>query len=279
MQHTVLRISALLQLDPKDSTDRWHGLFLEAGLLSTVPGEPSRGSPQADLRDARERLLQLQALEHQLAHASAKVGGFGNNMPLWAWMSVLVLPLLLLQLTRCGQTAEDKILAVGAGIALAAGVALAGLGWVVALELQARKRRRERIEALRARIDPLRASLGQAAARVLTRSFVARLGNRLVVCTPHGEWLTHAAAAVTRSAGGLGENAAALGALAAELREAAAGIERSVQGLLRDPPDDWSDQGLNAEVDPWLERLEALEVPPDPLCLALLDRWSEGAER
>jgi hypothetical protein len=274
MQHSILRTEALLRLDPANSTRRWHGLFLEAGLLGCSGLDATPGSPQQALGDARDHLLSLQALEDALARASAPVGGFGNHAPIWAYIAVLAVPVISWQLSALGQTAEDQLMAFGWGVWSAGAIAMAGMAWVVGLERKARRVQRERVAALEARIHSLRRALGPVAARALARSFVARSGPRLLVSTPHRIWLKRAGAAARASIASLPDRAAATRSLAAELEEAAGDVDAAVQRLMDAPPDDWSDAGLVPDLSAWEERLEALEVPPDELCLALAEAWA-----
>ncbi len=274
LRHITLRTKAILRLDPKASSDRWHALFLDCGLLSSTPPHPPPGSPLALLREARDRLLGLQALEDDLRHAVAPVGGFGNHAPSWAWALAMVVPVVSWQLTTIGETAEEQLMAFGAGVWTAAVIAAIGLGVVGAFELKARRERRERIDGLRARIGPLTASLGPSARAVLARSFVASAGNRLVVSTPHLAWLHACTAAVRRATAATSTNAGELVALIAELEADAVGVQDSLAALLEAPPQDWSEEGLAPELAGYRTRLVQLRVRPDPLCEALDEAWS-----
>lgn len=273
-RHVTLNTKALLRLDDKDATDRWHALFLEAGLLTTVTREPEPDSPVRLLLAARDTLLELQATEGQLVEVSAPVGGFGNRAPGWAWLAALALPVVSWQLTSLGQTAEDKLWAFGLGIWTGMAVAVAGLVWVGVLELRARREQREAVAALGARIATLRAGLAPAARAVLARSFVAQVGSRLVVSTPHLAWLHSCTAAARRS---LAERAATeeIRALIDRLELEAQRVEEAKRRLLASPPESWSSEGLEPELAGLRTRAQALGVKPNPLCLALLEAWGE----
>ncbi len=272
-RHVTLGTRALLRLEPKDASDRWHALFLESGLLTTVPSEPARGSPLELLRDARERLLGLQALEGELRDASAPTGGFGNRVPSWAYVVALAIPVLAAQLTRLGEIPEEEQLWFARGLLIGGLTAVIGLGFVGFLEYRARTQRKERTAALGARIAPLAASLGPAAKAVLSRSFVARAGPRLVVSTPHLEWLHSSAAAVRRGTGVRATTAMELQDLLGQLEAEAALVEQARDRLLHQPPDDWSDDGLVPDLAPYRTRLAALGVRPNPLGAALEEAW------
>jgi hypothetical protein len=274
LRDTILRTEALLQLDPKESTDRWHALFLDAGLLSTLPETLAPDSPLAAMAAARERLVGLQRLERELVEARAPVGGFGNHAPTWAWA---VLPAIFLsgwKLSTCVQAEEDQILAIGSSFWAAGILAVLSLGVVLHYELQARKRRRLRVAALEARIAPLAKGLGPAARAVLVRSFAARAGSRLLISAPHLAWLRAAAAAARRATGAQRDPDPELTRLIADLDAELERREAAVQALRREPPADWTDSGLIAPLDPFRERLDRLEVQPPPICIALEEAWA-----
>lgn len=271
--HITLRTRALLRLDNKASSDRWHNLFLEAGLLTTVPAELAPGSPLALLKDTRERLLNLQAQEVRLHEARAPVGGFGNHAPIWAWLAVLLVPLLSWQLTSLGETEEEMLMAFGWGIYTSGAIAALILAWVLHLELKARKARAERIAALEASVPPLAESLPAAARAALSRSFVARAGPRLVVSTPHLGWLQACVATVRRAMTGRPGAGAELEGFVAELEAEVGRVQAAQQALLMEPPARWSDSGLVPKLGPYRRRLASLGLAPDPLCAALDEAW------
>ena len=271
-RHVTLRTKALLRLDAKESTDRWHALFLETGLLTTVTRAPEPDSPVRLLLAARDTLVELEATEVQLEEARAPVGGFGNHAPTWAWVAALAVPVISWQLTALGETSEEMLWAFGFGVWTAMAIAIIGLGWVGWLELRARREQREAVAALEARITTLRAGLAPSARAVLSRSFVARVGPRLVVSTPHLAWLHSCTAAARRA---LAERAATdeIRALIDQLEALARQVEAAKAALLELPPESWSSDGLEPELLGLRTRAQALGVKPNPLCLALLEAW------
>ncbi len=272
-QHITLRTRALLKLDPEESSDRWHALFLEAGLLTTVPESQPPGSPLALLQAARDGLLALQTLEGELLEAAAPVGGFGNHAPLWAWTAALSVPLVSWVMTNLGETSEEMLQAFGLGVYTAAAIAALGLAWVIQLELGARKRRSEAIRSLELRIAPLVTALTPSAQAVLSRSFVARAGPRLVVSTPHLAWLQACTAAAKRGTRDRARASVELVQLIADLEVAAAGVQAALQALRMEAPPRWADTGLAPDLRPYRARLAHLGITPDPLCLALDQAW------
>ena len=272
-RHVPLRTKILLRLDHQESSDRWHGLFLTAGLLTTVSRKPEVDSPVTLLLAARDNLFDLQAAEAALHRTRAPVGGFGNHAPTWAWLVAMAVPVLSFQLTSWGESAEDQLMAFGTGMAFAGILAMIGIGWVASLELNARRRQRENIRILEERVAVLRSTLVPAARAVLSRSFVAQVGAYLVSSSPHLVWLQQAAASARRAAASH-PNPDALRGLITALEAQAQAVEDALRGLRRDPPDGWSDVGLVSDLGVVREQLEELGLAPDPLCAVLDDCWS-----
>jgi len=276
-RHVTLRTKAMARLDPKESTDRWHALFLESGLLTTVPETLRPGTPLTLLRDARDRLLGLQALEIELRKAVAPVGGFGNHAPIWAWLVIPATTAIGWWISDLGDGVEDQQMLYGAAFWVAGVIAAGGLGWVLLYEWRARRERKARITQLQGRVAPLTDGLAPAARAVFTRSFVARAGARLVVHTPHLEWMKHCTAAARR---GLGEHPAGAGeieTLITELECETATVQQALHRLLEAPPEDWSDAGLTPVLQSYRRRMAALGISPDPLCTALDEAWGGGS--
>jgi len=276
-RHVTLHTKVLARLDPKESTDRWHALFLESGLLTTVPETLSPGTPLTLLRDARDRLLGLQTLETQLRKALAPVGGFGNHAPTWAWLVIPAIYLIGWRISGLGDGAEHQQMLFGTVLWVAGAIAAGGLGWVLLYEWRARKERKARITLLQGRVAPLADGLAPAARAVLTRSFVARAGTRLVVNTPHLEWLKHCTAAARRGLGERPAGARGLEALITELESETTSAQAALHRLLEAPPEDWSDTDLTPDLQDYRRRLAELGVPPDPLCAALDEAWGGGS--
>jgi hypothetical protein len=273
-RHVSLRTKALLRLDAEASTDRWHALFLEAGLLTTVTRAPEPGSPVRLLLAARDTLLELEATEVQFLEARAPVGGIGNHAPTWAWVAALAVPVISWQLTALGETSEEMLWAFGFGVWTAMAIAVIGLAWVGTLELRSRREHREAVAALQARIVTLRAGLTPAAQAVLSCSFLARVGTRLVVSTPHLAWLHSCTAAARRA---LADRAASdeIRALIDQLEGCSQRIEAAKAVLLEFPPESWSSEGLEPDLAGLRIRAQALGVKPNPLCRALLHAWGD----
>jgi hypothetical protein len=269
-----LRTDALLQLDPKESTDRWHGLFLDAGLLSTLPSDLAPDSPLVPMAEARRTLESLQGLERQLHEARAPVGGFGNHAPTWAWAVLPVIFLCGWKLSTCVEGEEEQFVAIGSSFWAAGILAALSLAAVLYYELRARRRRARRITELEARIAPLPGRLGPAAQAVLARSFAARAGPLLVISTPRLAWLRAAAGAARRATGAQLQPDPELTRLIADLDAEVERGEAAIRALRRDPPADWIDSGLVPDLDPFRERLDEQEVEPPPLCIALEEAWA-----
>ncbi len=272
-RHVTLHTKVLAKLDPEESTDRWHALFLESGLLTTVPDTLEPGTPLSLLRGARDQLLGLQAAETELLSATAPVGGFGNHAPTWAWLVVPAIYIFGWCLSAVGSGVEDQQLLFGAVLWVSGAIATVGLGWVLMFEWRARGERRARITRLQRRIAPLTDGLAPAARAVFSRSFVARAGNRLVVHTPHLAWLKHSSAAARRGLGDHPAGATEIRALITELESETASVQAALDRLLQDPPNDWSDAGLAPELAGYRRRMARLGVTPDPLCTALDEAW------
>ncbi len=268
-----LRTEALSDLDPRDTAEAIRALFLEAGLLSTLPDDTPVGSPLADLRRARDQLFTLLRYEEELREASAPVGGFGTQAPWWTWFVVPAVFLVTWRVSACGDGVEQEQLAFAHGLSVAAVFALLCLGYIGKLELRARKHRAERVAELEEQIRDARRELVPFARTALSRSYVARVGPRLVVSTPHLTWLHASADAALRGARGRERAEGALSELVRELEAEAKAAERALRALLNEPPEHWSDRGLAPELAGYRARLTELGVAVEPLCAVLDEAW------
>lgn len=201
---------------------RWREALLSAGLLAEV-------EPSDDPDDPRGWMLAVQGLLTELVALEERRDGLVwiddrsllHDAPWWLWLGLLFQPWLAVELGRRQPDDADKLITVGLIYGVPGAIAV-GIGLTIAVVIRRRRtRRRAALTEVKQRIDAVRADLADGAARTLARDFVARAGERLLVCTP----------SLPRAAG----------------PEAEALSDR-VAALTRDPPDGWVD--LVAEAAP-----------------------------
>lgn len=243
----VLHPGIVERLRAEDLGTTWQTRLLEAGLLTTAPvhgGEewsPARaltgiGRDHADLVDTEDRIRAIEV------HKPFRSGEVHRGLPVSMLVSLWAL--------------TNVIGSLAWGVAVAAlgwgGMAIAGLGYMLWFD----RRKRSMLAALARELGWRRTDLVAAVEAVFSRSFVARVGGRLLVCEPHRTWCASRLLALPRPA----PDDVELIALREDLASMAEELERSREAALADPPQGWVD--LSIDVADLVARLDAAGHPP-----------------
>lgn len=194
---------------------RWRETLLVAGLLSEVDPTDDPDDPRGWLRALQGLLGELVALEERrdgLLWVDDRL--FLHDAPWWLWVALLFQPWLAIELGRRQPDDTDKFVMMGLIYGIPGLIAIS-IG--VSAAMLIRRRRHERkaeLNAVKDRIRQVRADLAEGALRTLSRDFVARSGERLLVCTP---------------------------SLLQATAEEAEHLTAAVEALKRQPPETWVD--------------------------------------
>jgi len=245
-------LRGLTDLEPAES---WIVRLSQAGLLRPE-AEFAPDSPQADMDRIYRGTLALCDLEEEIMRTRYSAQRFYQA----PWFSFVVLiGIYLLSLLWAAQTEDfiDRLLRfawVWVVLALAASGVMVVMKGAAAGRETARELSHRKAKALAAET---RDEILSVRDTFLTRSFAAVVKHRLLILTPHLDWLER----------GLREVPVESKDLRDRFLAAQAQIQDTVERYRKDPPEHWTEDGLTADIAGLAAAMEAeglARIPPLP---------------
>jgi hypothetical protein len=241
MPMTVFALDTLLAEDvPADApAGAWRQQLEHAGVLGEVGPAvvvASAWSPASALKSIQGALSELERAESALASARAAHPLARVKVPDLAWLLIGAVLLFILLFAEVAVAALGDW-AIWGGIAFAILVA----AWTVV-------ERRLQDPALRPALKAAQQAMHAAVGDLLDRSFVAVVGDHVLVNTPHLGRLRGVAEAL--------RSAEPDAPVLPDLDGAVEAAQRQVDVLVASPVAPWSDQGIAPDTAVWLARID-----------------------
>lgn len=246
-----IRVQPLRAVHPQAHVDRWRTAMDECGLLTEIFEAEGDEDPRAMLQSIQAQLSALSALEVKRAGLKGGLEGVQwSDAPWWAWLLVFVVPAVA---SALGLGSPDSGAPPFLGMVLLYAVpAIGALGLIAYGWSRFYRRRsdglRELEELNHERMMGLR-RMKSDIVRLAKRTFIARVGNRVLLCTGDLDWLRERA----RSAREAGQ-----AQLAAQLDQEGDRIESALQAGLFVPPRSWCQAGFVTDRERWGALLEGV---------------------
>ena len=240
MQRVDLHPSIIERLRAEDLGETWQRQLLEAGLLATVPSPRGQGwSPQGAVRELAGDLAALLDCEARIraveVHKPFTGGAVHPGLPITIGFSFWA----------AANFVSSAV--IGVGLTAVAWGALGLVGLIYAVWFFRKKA--ALLEALDLELRRVRVRLVQDVEEVFGRSFVARIGRRLLTCEPHRIWAAGRLQALPRP----GRADEELTSLRRDLQELAEAQEAGLRAAIAEPPEAWVD--LSADIRDLVDRL------------------------
>ena len=242
-------------LTDREPAASWLARLTQAGLM--FPEEPSEpDTPQADMDQIFHQTMAFCDLEDQIQHLQFSTQRM-HNAPWYSGVILVTIYGFSLLWALGADDSSDRLWRFGWVWIL---LGIGAVGVIVGLKRVTARREHDRQASLRLAkqlASDTRDEILKIRDRLLTRTFAAVVKQRMLVHTPHIDWLER----------GLREVPAENADLRDRLTAAQEQIRKTVKCLAVDPPQTWTQAGLTADLAALAAAMEAAgidRIPPLP---------------